>query len=272
MVEGEPWLAHNPTWFRLEDGYVYSSWVQPVRDEPQPTWNVVGTGWWGQVSVPWVAARWAPDPDVASMYVFPYGTLFRVVAVRRGADRQFWYRVLDDQHPSWQEWVPSHALRRLPEREFQPIHPEVEEKVVDIDLSRFTITALEGGQPILAAPIATGARFRVQDEIVDFRTPPGRHRVLWKRPSRHMIGGTRGERDYFDLPGVPWCAYFTWSGAAIHGTYWHNDYGVQRSHGCVNVSPEVARFFYRWTLPTAPYEAAHYLTRDQQATPVIVHY
>ncbi len=39
------------------------------------------------------------------------------------------------------------------------------------------------------------------------------------------------------------------AGAAIHGAFWHNDFGVQRSHGCVNVSPEDAKWIYRWTTP-----------------------
>jgi hypothetical protein len=71
-----------------------------------------------------------------------------------------------------------------------------------------------------------------------------------------MEGGTVGI-DYFDLPGVPWVCYFT-GGIALHGTYWHNDYGRQRSHGCVNLTPENARWLYLWTEPTAePDEEVH---------------
>jgi hypothetical protein len=56
----------------------------------------------------------------------------------------------------------------------------------------------------------------------------------------------------FDLPGVPWDAYFTEAGAALHGTYWHNDFGHPHSHGCINLTPEDARWIYRWTLPSVP--------------------
>ena len=45
------------------------------------------------------------------------------------------------------------------------------------------------------------------------------------------------------LPGVPFCTYFTQSGAAVHGAYWHNDFGHPRSHGCVNVLAEEGHFF-----------------------------
>ena len=56
----------------------------------------------------------------------------------------------------------------------------------------------------------------------------------------------------YDLPGVPWCSFFTGTGVAFHGTYWHNDYGRPRSHGCVNLPSMDAKFIYRWTMPVVP--------------------
>ncbi len=90
------------------------------------------------------------------------------------------------------------------------------------------------------------------------RTPAGTHHVLFKTPASRMIGG-QGE-DYYDLPGVPFPTFFTQSAAAIHGAYWHNDFGHPRSHGCLNAPAPVARWFWRWTEPSAPYEAIRYDT------------
>lgn len=56
----------------------------------------------------------------------------------------------------------------------------------------------------------------------------------------------------YSLPGVPWCAFFTGAGNAFHGAYWHNDYGQPRSHGCVNLPSESAKFLYRWSKPAVP--------------------
>ena len=53
--------------------------------------------------------------------------------------------------------------------------------------------------------------------------------------------------DDFDLPGVPFDSY-SWGGVAIHGAYWHNDYGRPRSHGCVSVPSEVAKWVFRWPM------------------------
>ena len=61
--------------------------------------------------------------------------------------------------------------------------------------------------------------------------------------------GAAGAGRGFDLPGVPWVTFFTSTGVSFHGTYWHNDYGTPRSHGCVNLLPEDAKFLYRWTSP-----------------------
>jgi lipoprotein-anchoring transpeptidase ErfK/SrfK len=64
--------------------------------------------------------------------------------------------------------------------------------------------------------------------------------------------GAPGAGRGFDLPGVPWVTFFTSTGVSFHGTYWHNDYGTPRSHGCVNLLPEDAKFLYRWTNPVVP--------------------
>ena len=84
-----------------------------------------------------------------------------------------------------------------------------------------------------------------------FYTPPGRHKTFHKRPSRHMAAGNLAYNGY-DLPGIPWVCYITERGIAFHGTYWHNDYGRPRSHGCINLTPQAAKWIYRWTLPVVP--------------------
>jgi lipoprotein-anchoring transpeptidase ErfK/SrfK len=45
------------------------------------------------------------------------------------------------------------------------------------------------------------------------------------------------------LPGVESVAYF-YQGYALHGAYWHNNFGHPMSHGCVNMRNEDAKWFY----------------------------
>jgi LysM repeat protein len=49
----------------------------------------------------------------------------------------------------------------------------------------------------------------------------------------------------YDLPGVPWVMYF-YQGYALHGTYWHNNFGHPMSHGCVNLRTPEAEWLYMW--------------------------
>ena len=93
---------------------------------------------------------------------------------------------------------------------------------------------------------ASGAKFT---DTKDFRTPPGQYRVFRKTIGQHMYGGAFADNDFFDLPGIPWVSYFTGSGIAFHGAYWHNDFGSERSHGCINLVEKDARWIWRWTTP-----------------------
>jgi hypothetical protein len=57
-----------------------------------------------------------------------------------------------------------------------------------------------------------------------------------------------GPEDY-ELPGVPWTSFFTDSGVAFHGTYWHDNFGTPMSRGCVNMRIEDAKWLFRWVHP-----------------------
>ena len=60
---------------------------------------------------------------------------------------------------------------------------------------------------------------------------------------------------------------------ALHGAFWHNGFGAMHSHGCVNMSPPDARWFYNWTEPhVAPGWSGAYATAQHPGTRVYVHY
>ena len=48
---------------------------------------------------------------------------------------------------------------------------------------------------------------------------------------------------------TPWIAH----GQAIHAVYWHNNFGIALSHGCVNCLPDDAKWIWRWTNPVVGY-------------------
>ena len=80
-----------------------------------------------------------------------------------------------------------------------------------------------------------------------------RRRWINVQKGRHPEYGVtlrRGASD-FELRDVPWIQYFA-SGYALHGAYWHDVFGIPRSHGCVNLAPIDARVVFAWTDPPVP--------------------
>jgi hypothetical protein len=62
-------------------------------------------------------------------------------------------------------------------------------------------------------------------------------------------GNLFADLDDYELPGVPWTSFFTESGVAFHGTYWHDNFGTPMSRGCINMRIEEAKWLFRWVRP-----------------------
>ncbi|MBI2892929.1 MAG: L,D-transpeptidase [Deltaproteobacteria bacterium] len=136
------------------------------------------------------------------------------------------------------------------------------EKWIDVDLSEQTLVAYQGDTPILATMVSTGKE--------GFDTPSGDFRIKSKHVATTMDGNTATDGPY-SIEDVPWTMYFHRS-YALHGAFWHRQYGIARSHGCVNLSPNDARFLFDWTQPALP-PGWHgvFATRENPGTRVIVH-
>jgi lipoprotein-anchoring transpeptidase ErfK/SrfK len=75
----------------------------------------------------------------------------------------------------------------------------------------------------------------------------------------------------YSIEDVPWVMYFNAS-IALHGAFWHNQFGTPRSHGCVNLAPADAKQLFAWVEPRLP-PGLHgvYATATQPGTRVVVH-
>ena len=269
-ITDESLLPHNPNWDLTPFGWVHAWSLQPVAYQPNRAVRVVPEhGFWAQVSVPYVAMRSKPDEKAAQLYRLYYGSVHLVIARLEDALGRSWYQLRDDQQPRRAEYVRAESLRPIRPEEMSSISPNVEDKKIEVSIKDQRVYAYENGSLVFSTQCATGATFTVEGVgRVDFTTPYGEHSVVRKRPSRHMAGFA-GRSDEYDLPGVPFCTYFTTAGAAIHGAYWHNDYGHPRSHGCVNVTADAALWVYRWSMPVTAYEDA-LLEVKEGGTPIVV--
>jgi len=246
---GDEEPAHNMVWYRLEDGYVHSGGVQPVKTIlNQPIWEIPTGGQLAEVTVPYTDAYWETDLHHEVAYRFYYETTHWVVGTLYGRDGTPLYQIMDDR---WDllYYVPARHLRLIPASEVSTLSPDVpaEEKRLEVDTANQVVIAYEYDKQVFITKAATGAEF----SNGAFYTPAGRHYTNYKMPSRHMAAGNLAYNG-FDLPGIPWVSYITEKGVAFHGTYWHNDYGRPRSHGCINLTSQASKWIYRWTLPAVP--------------------
>ena len=109
-------------------------------------------------------------------------------------------------------------------------------KAIVVSISRQVVWAFRGEKVVLSSYVSTGK--------AGFDTPTGSFAVLTKLPLQTMEGVIGGE--YYNVPDVPSVLYFTDRGHALHGTYWHNNFGTPMSHGCVNLPLDVAAWLYNW--------------------------
>lgn len=256
----------NRVWYETDRGFVYSGNVQPVTWELQtPRLNIPKEGLLGEVRVPFSVARVGAGTQFNPIYRYYHGTTHWVKQALTDANGLVWYGLWGDRLQRL-TWVDARHIYLYSPAELEPLSPQATDKRIEIALEKQIITCYEGNTPVLTHACATGPLMRIENGRRIYSTPQGEWQVIRKRPSRHMAADDLAS-DGYDLPGVPWVTYFHWWGVAIHGTYWHNDYGRPRSHGCINVPNEIARWIYRWTTPVVPYAAEELA---EKGTPVTV--
>ncbi len=276
-VRGEPYNAkwHSEVWFQTHEGYMHSGHLIPCHEIFNEAEESIGGGFWAEVTVPVAWQHRAPslegykfDYDHYKLY---WGQVHRVIDRADDAEGRAWYRIYDDLEENRQAWVLARTLRKVQPAELSPISPDVTDKRIVIDLGRQTIGAYEAGVLVFETQIASGTTYQSDDgEEFDFSTPEGVYHVQRKRPSRRMRGGYKIPGvDTYDVNGVPYCTYFSYTGAAVHGAYWHNNYGLPRSHGCINVLPDAAKWLFRWSQPYMGYDEDYrWVQAGEVATPI----
>ena len=109
-------------------------------------------------------------------------------------------------------------------------------RAVVVSLSQQALWAYEDGAVVRSIYVSTGKE--------KFRTPTRFFTVNSKTPEQDMAGVIGGES--YNVPKVPDVMYFTDRGHALHGTYWHDNFGTPMSHGCINLPMDVADWMYAW--------------------------
>ncbi|MBN1607888.1 MAG: L,D-transpeptidase, partial [Polyangiaceae bacterium] len=141
-----------------------------------------------------------------------------------------------------------HASRFLPARRM-PGWGKRGEKWIDINLTQQSLMLYDGTEPVYATLISSGEA-GLEDPEHTTATKRGIFRIHTKHLTATMSSDEVGEE--FELRDVPYVQYFDKEGYALHGAYWHDRFGIPKSHGCINLSPEDARRIFYFTEPRLP--------------------
>ena len=119
---------------------------------------------------------------------------------------------------------------------------------IDVSIGKQTLVAYEGETAVFATVVSTGEA-GLEDPETSKSTKTGVFRIHTKHVTTTMASNVVGEE--FELKDIPYVQYFE-AGYALHAAYWHDDFGTPRSHGCINLSPEDAKWLFEWTEPKVP--------------------
>ncbi len=169
------------------------------------------------------------SPVNANPVVWRYNTVNILETTE--VDSYTWYRVGEDQ------WIHQHHLAR-----YQPVERPagvMTDMWFSIDLYEQVLVAYEGETPVFSTLVSSG--------LPRWPTNEGLFQITMRFERKDMSGGVYGD-DYYLLQEVPWTMYFD-RGIALHGAFWHDNFGYRQSHGCVNLSITDAKFLFDWSAP-----------------------
>jgi hypothetical protein len=260
----------NQRYVETPQGFIYSSVVQPTRNLPNAPITEIPAGqpgFWAEVTVPYVEL--AHDGVVASpwlqsnlSYNFPprlyYGQVVWIDKIRtdNGFVEYRWNEDVNGHgygYGAYGEffWADGAGLKVLTDQDVAPISPEVDpnDKKIEVDLDYQTLSCFEGSAEVYYCRISSGIPYDPETGQVSdkYATPVGNLLTHWKIISQNMTAGSF--QAGYSTPAVPWSTSISGDGVAIHGAFWHNAFGEKRSHGCINVTPEDAKWIFRWTTP-----------------------
>jgi hypothetical protein len=222
-VEGQPFYQINPGEYMLAEHVtpaIPSSFGGRFLAEPPSS----AVGWMITTVQPSAAPGQPPDPNAA--YVGRYHQ-FQVHGAQRVGDWN-WYLIGPDQ------WVEQRNVALA-----QPAPPGgLGGTVIAVDTYEQSLGVYTDGRLVFATLVSSGSRY--------FPTRPGTFQI-WARLDTGKMSGAylRDRRDYYFLEDVPWILYYD-GDRALHGAYWHDNFGIRSSHGCVNLSPRDARWLFEF--------------------------
>jgi len=132
------------------------------------------------------------------------------------------------------------------------------EKWIEYSASAGTLTLYVGKDAVystLGSPGRGGgapsSKMSIEELVEGSFTPIGAYRVTFKTLSTTMTPEAVPNPQKHWVQDVPYTQYLV-RPFAIHAAYWHEDFGMPKSGGCINLSPVDAQYVFGWTDPPLP--------------------
>lgn len=222
---GNRWYRVDDRWADASTMHLYEeskfSGVEILKEPERPF------GWVVQRFRPAPAPDAEPTEDVAWVDRYTFVEIYDVV---EGQEGWAWFDIGNGR------WVKQTYLSVV---DVSPRPDDVAEDEfwVEVDLYEQIFAAYEGDHMVYAGLISSG--------LDRWPTNEGLFTVYARNGQWPMSGGEVGD-DYYYLQDVPHTMFFDGE-IALHGAYWHDRFGYQRSHGCVNMPPRDAEWIWHWS-------------------------
>lgn len=260
LVLGGPFNADNYYWLEYNgaSGYVSArqlalvdeNWKPIAEATPTPKPDIITPTTQGDYTGLWLGemngsgnVRSGPGRDqkiIKGWWAGRRVLLYQGVTDSAG---ELWYRV--SEPPEAPQWVHSSLINKVAQVKYDGA--KYPGKWIGINLTQQIVTAYVDGTPVKVTLASTGTIMTLKNGTKqDNRTEVGVWKIYYRLPKQDMDGGSLATGDYYNLKDVPFPQYFHNSGEALHGTYWHDDFGRPHSHGCVNLSTPMSEWFYGW--------------------------
>lgn len=164
--------------------------------------------------------------------------------------------------------VPNYVVDGPPPTQSKVLGDSTAKKQIRIDLTQQRLFAYEGDHQVFSFYISSGKWHP---------TPTGTFHIWTKLRYTGMEGGSKALHTYYNLPNVPFTMFMTGenmpktAGYAIHGTYWHNNFGHPMSHGCINMKTSEVEQLYYWANPDLRGGKSIAESADNPGTEVIIY-
>lgn len=113
---------------------------------------------------------------------------------------------------------------------------------IDVLLSEQMLALYQGDQLVFLTLISSAKK--------GHRTPTGLFQIYSKSTAWDLASLANASDQYF-IEQDPWVMHY-YPRYAIHSAFWHANFGIPSSHGCINLSPRDAKYIFDRVFPELP--------------------